>query len=76
MSADGRDSSFMFARRLGGLSQRRWVIYCVASGVAVTVLIVLSMFLVSWGGVIVALTGAAVFGWVTAISAKLRSEHS
>lgn len=69
-------NSFVFARRFGGLSQRRWVIYCAASGVAVPVLIVLSMFLVSWGGVIVALTGAAVFGWVTAISARLRSEHS
>jgi hypothetical protein len=58
------------------LLQRGWAIYCAASGVAVPALIVLSMFLVSWGGVIVALTGAAVFGWVTAISAKLRSEHS
>lgn len=67
-------NSFVFVRRFGALQQRGWVSYCVASGVAAPVLIVLSILFVSWSGVIVAVAGAVVFGWVSAIAARLRSE--
>jgi len=36
--------------------------------------IVLSIALQSWAGVIVALSGAAAFGWVAAMAARLRAE--
>ena len=65
---------FVFARRFGALQQRGWAGYCIASGVAAPVVIVLSMLFMSWAGVIVALAGAVVFGWVSATSARLRSE--
>ena len=67
-------NSFVFVRRFGAVSARGWAGYSVASGVAAPVLIVLSIVLQSWAGVIVALAGAVVFGWVTAASARLRSE--
>lgn len=67
-------AAFVFARRFSGLGERGWVIYCVASGVAVPILIVLSVVMMSWAGVIVALTGAVVFGWVSATAARLRAE--
>ena len=65
---------FVFARRFGALQQRGWAAYCIASGVAAPVVIVMSMLFMSWAGVIVALAGAIVFGWVSATSARLRSE--
>jgi hypothetical protein len=69
-------NSFVFVRRFGALPHRGWVSYCVASGVAAPVLIVVSILFMSWSGVIVAVAGAVVFGWVSATSARLRSEHS
>ena len=69
-------NSFVFVRRFGALPRRGWVSYCVASGVAAPVLIVLSILFMSWAGVIVAVAGAVVFGWVSATSARLRSELS
>ena len=68
--------SFVFVRRFGALPARGWVSYCVASGVAAPALIVLSILFMGWSGVIVALAGAVVFGWVSATSARLRFEHS
>ncbi len=68
--------SFVFVRRFGALPARGWAGYSVATGVAAPVLIVLSILFVGWSGVIVALAGAVVFGWVSAISARLRSEDS
>ena len=67
---------FVFVRRFGAVRQRGWFIYSLASGIAVPVLVVLSILLMSWAGVIVALAGAAAFGWATATSARLRSELS
>ena len=66
--------SFVFVRRFGALPARGWAGYSVASGVAAPVLIVLSILFMGWSGVIVALAGAVVFGWVTASSARLRAE--
>src|SRR5574337_169632 len=65
---------FVFARRFGAVRQRGWVSYSVASAVAAPVLIVLSILFLSWSGVIVALAGAVVFGWVSATAARLRWE--
>jgi YCII-related domain len=42
----------------------------------VAILIALTSAMTSWAGVIVALAGAVAFGWVTATSARLRSEVS
>ena len=68
--------SFVFARRFGALQRRGWARYCVVSGVAAPVLIVSSILFMSWAGVIVAVAGAVVFGWVSATSARLRAENS
>jgi hypothetical protein len=65
---------FVFARRFGSVGARGWVVYSIISGIAAPVLIALSIALMSWSGVIVALAGAVVFGWVTATAARLRSE--
>ena len=67
-------NAFVFARRFAGVRQRGWVTYSVISGVAVVVLIALSIAIMSWAGVIVALAGAAAFGWVSATAGRLRSE--
>jgi len=67
---------FVFARRFGSVNQRGWLIYSVVSGVATVLFIALSILVMSWAGLIVALAGAAAFGWVTATAARLRSELS
>ena len=67
-------NAFVFVRRFGRTSKRGWVTYCIISGVAAPVCIVLSILFQSWAGVIVAIAGAVVFGLVTAISARLRAE--
>jgi hypothetical protein len=67
-------ASFVFARRFSSVKKRGWVIYCVASAVAIPVLFVMSILIMSWLGVIRALLGAVVFGWVSATAAVLRSD--
>ena len=64
---------FVFVRRFGSVKQRGWFTYSLVSGIAVPVLVALSILFMSWAGVIVALAGAAAFGWVTATAARLRS---
>ena len=64
----------VFARRFGSLGERGWVAYFVASAVAVPLLVALSVAFMSWTGVIVALAGAVMFGWVAAVAARLRAE--
>ncbi len=68
--------TFVFARWFRSLGDRAWAAYCAASGVAVPLLIVLSIAFMSWSGVIVALAGAVAFGWVAATAARLRAEVS
>ncbi len=66
--------SFVFAGRFAATRNPGWEAYCVASGIAVPVLIVVSMLATGWAGLIVALAGAVAFAWATATSARLRSE--
>ncbi len=66
---------FVFVRRFSSTGNRGWRAYCIISGIAAPVLIALTNALMSWAGVIVALAGAVVFGWVAAISARLLSER-
>lgn len=68
--------AFVFVRRFRSLRDRGWVAYCAASGVAVPLLIALSIAFMSWSGVIVAVAGAVAFGWVAATAARLRAEVS
>ena len=65
---------FVFARRFASNGQRGWLVYSVVSAVLTIAFIVLSIFFMSWGGVIVALAGATAFGWVSATTAGLRSQ--
>ncbi len=64
----------VFARRFRSLGERGWVTYLVASAVAAPILIGLSVAFMNWTGVIVALAGAVMFGWVAAVAARLRSD--
>jgi len=65
---------FVFARRFGAAGQAGWALYSVASAVATVLLITLTNLLMGWAGVIVALAGAVSFGWVSAVSWRLRAE--
>jgi uncharacterized protein DUF998 len=69
-------ATFVFARRFRFLGNWAWVTYCAVSGVAAPIIIALSIAIMSWAGVIVALAGAVVFGWVAATAARLRYEVS
>lgn len=66
--------TIVFARRFRSLGERAWVAYFVGSAVAAPVLVGLSIAFMSWSGVIVALAGAVMFGWVAAVGARLRAE--
>lgn len=64
----------VFARRFRSLGERGWVSYLVATAIAAPILVVLSAAFLSWSGVIVALAGAVMFGWVASVAAHLRTE--
>ncbi len=64
----------VFARRSHFQGERGWVAYLIATAVAGPALIALSIAFMSWGGVIVALAGVVMFGWVAAVAARLRSD--
>lgn len=62
---------FVFSRLFGSIGRRRWVVYCVATGVATPILVVLGSSIASWVGVIFFIAGAVGFGWVSALCAWL-----
>ena len=64
----------VFARRFHGSGNGGWVAYLVASAIAAPLLIVLSAAILSWAGVIVAVAGAVMFGWVGAVATRLAAE--
>jgi hypothetical protein len=67
---------FVFRRRFASLGERRWANYCVATGIATPILIVLGSSSRDWVGVIFAVAGVVAFGWVSAVAARLSSELS
>jgi hypothetical protein len=67
---------FVFARRFSSLGRRRWATYCVATGIATPIFIVLGSSITDWVGVIFAVAGVVAFGWVSALAALLSSEAS
>lgn len=64
----------VFARRFSALREKGWVTYLVATAVAGPVLVGLSAAFMSWGGIIVAIAGAVMFGWVAAVPLRLRAD--
>jgi uncharacterized membrane protein YhaH (DUF805 family) len=64
----------VFARRFKALGETGWVAYLVATALLGPILIAASAVFMNWGGVIVALAGAVMFGWVAAVAGRLRSE--
>lgn len=66
--------TIVFARRFRSHGERGLFSYLIASTVAAPVLVGLSAAFMSWGGVIVAVAGAVMFGWVAVVAARLRSE--
>jgi hypothetical protein len=69
-------AAFVFARRSRFLGNGSLAAYCAASAIAAPILIALSIAFMSWSGVIVALAGAVVFGWVAVTAARLRDDVS
>jgi hypothetical protein len=62
---------FVFARRFAAQGRRGWRAYCLASGLASPILIVLSMSDKSLVGVFMAAGVGVVFAWVSALAARL-----
>jgi hypothetical protein len=67
-------NSVVFARRFGSAGQAGWAVYSVLSAVAIVLLVALTNMRTGWAGVIVALAGAVSFGWVSAVTGRLRAE--
>ena len=61
----------VFARRFSVQGRRGWVTYLVATAVAGPVLIALSAMYQNVGGIIVAVAGAVMFGWVAVVPLRL-----
>jgi hypothetical protein len=66
--------AIVFSGRFRALGERGFAAYLIASAIAAPLLVALSVALMSWAGVIVALAGAVMFGWVFAVATKLRAE--
>ncbi|MNI69237.1 hypothetical protein D3C73_1249740 [compost metagenome] len=67
-------ANIVFARRFADQGEHSWRAYCIATAIIAPVLIMLGMGVSSWIGVIMACAGIVVFGWVSALAAKLRFE--
>lgn len=67
---------FVFRRRFAALGQPGWANYCIVTGVATPILIVLGSSIKDWVGVIFAVAGVVAFGWVSALAARLTTEVS
>lgn len=64
----------VFARRFRALGEGGWVTYLIATAVAGPILVGLSVAFMNVGGIIVALVGAVMFGWVAAVPLRLRAD--
>jgi hypothetical protein len=69
-------ATIVFARRFASLGEHKWKTYCIATAIIAPVLIVLGMVFSSWVGVIMGCSGVVAFGWVSALSNRLRVETS
>ncbi|MFD0695448.1 DUF998 domain-containing protein [Paenibacillus sp. GCM10027628] len=67
---------FVFARRFATQSNHSWKTYCIATGFISPLLIAVGVVMSSWIGVIMGCSGLAAFGWVSALSVRLRAEVS
>ncbi|MOA16203.1 hypothetical protein D3C78_1364020 [compost metagenome] len=64
---------FVFARRFAALGDHSWKKYCIAVGIISPLLIVAGTVVNSWIGVIMGCAGLVAFGWVSALSLRLRA---
>jgi uncharacterized membrane protein len=65
---------FVFMWRSPSRKERRWAIYCAASGLMAPALIILGTTSKDWVGVIIAFAGLVAFGWLSVLSARLLTE--
>lgn len=69
-------ATIVFSRRFASLGEHRWKTYCIATAVIAPLLFVLGTVFSSWVGVIMAFAGVVAFGWVSALTNRLRIEAS
>jgi hypothetical protein len=68
-------ATFVFARRFLRRREKGWAVYSIVSGFAVPALVGMSGALPAWAGVIVAIAGLVLFGWLDLVAAHLRVER-
>lgn len=66
-------ATLVFARRYAGLRRRGWMAYCLLTAGLAPVLFGAGMAS-PWPGIVMALTGLLLFGWISVITAQLRRE--
>jgi hypothetical protein len=69
-------ATFVLARRFLRRRETGWTVYSIVSGIAVPVLMGMSGALPAWAGVIVAIAGLVLFGWLALAATHLRVERS
>jgi len=69
-------TTFVFARRFLRRREKGWAVYSIVSGLAVPAFMGMSGALPAWAGVIVAIAGLVLFGWLALVAAHLRVERS
>ena len=67
---------FVLARRFAQVGQRRWTVYCAATGAATPVLVTLGMTGLIATGVAFAIAGLSTSSWVAAVAGKLASDST
>lgn len=67
---------FVFASRFAAIGDRIWNIYCIATGIISPLLIAAGMVINIGIGVFMGFAGLVGFGWVSALSLRLRAEVS
>lgn len=66
---------FVMARKFAGDGRRRWMVFCLGSGLVAPVLLVLALGDKDWVGVLLAAMVAVAFGCVSAVAARLRADE-
>jgi len=69
-------ATFVLARRFLRRREKGWAVYSIVSGLAVPALMGMSGALPARAGVIVAIAGLVLFGWLALVAAHLRVERS
>jgi hypothetical protein len=69
-------ATFVFVRRFLRRQEKGWAAYSLVTGLVVPVLMSISGAFAAWAGVIIAIAGLGLFGWLAVVASHLKVERN